>query len=638
MNGTNIPSKFPIPFANAAGAGYIRTIPEASQISVTAGAASLTDGFVPLNFLPVAAGGVPPSGADFNGILNPITAAIRWASAGMGYPFDADFAAAIDGYPLGALIPKADYSGFWLNTVAANSSNPDEGGEGWAQPYASLNGSPSNRFSAADAVAATDVVNLETLLASFGSYRDLAYSTAPITLSEFEGVFYYTKITAATTWTLPAASSLALRSSCRVANFGSAALTVACANGNAFDGPAAVPGATSILVPPGTFVDITVTTSTAFTLTGGTSLAQYNEFPVGAAVSSYAAAQLQQVQAMRGQYQGYLGYTGASAVSLGVSALGNWVSLYGSTAQTLTLPPIGTAGLTTNSIIDFENTGTANWVISVSDGSVMSVATQALTAVTIRPGDTARFVVGAYWTLSSGSTLLQFSPIIIATATQPAHALQRQQVGRMTFTASGSVVVPPGITQIVVDACAAGGGGGGGASGTSGVGSGGGGGGAGQSAVHRLLNVTPGETITVTVPAATNGGTANTAGGNGGNLTIVGSVSGTLLTLTGGTGGGGGVNLVGYAGGAAGGAGYPKGTDGSDSGSSYAGGDGGTGASGPFGGGGGGGRGGQSSGLVGSVAGGYGTGGGAGGGYYISGAGTGAIGFGGSQGFAYIQW
>lgn len=82
MQSTDIPGKFAIPFASAAGAAYKRTVPQPSQQGVQAGAASLTDGFPPVCFLPIGAGGVPPFGEDLNGLLNQVTAWVRWASAG----------------------------------------------------------------------------------------------------------------------------------------------------------------------------------------------------------------------------------------------------------------------------------------------------------------------------------------------------------------------------------------------------------------------------------------------------------------------------------------------------------------------------------------------------------------------------
>ncbi len=82
MLAADIPTKFNIPFADNAGGAFIRPIPEASQIGIEAGAASLNDGFPPDTFTPVSAGGTPPFGRDFNGLLNQITAWNRWQNAG----------------------------------------------------------------------------------------------------------------------------------------------------------------------------------------------------------------------------------------------------------------------------------------------------------------------------------------------------------------------------------------------------------------------------------------------------------------------------------------------------------------------------------------------------------------------------
>lgn len=131
MQLSGIPSKFNIPFAASAGGGYIRAIPQASQIGITNGAASLTDGFPPLTFLPVGAGGVPPFGQDFNGLLNQTTAWTRWQNAGGNVPYDATFATAIGGYPQGAVILAASGVNLWLNTVDNNTTNPDAGGANW---------------------------------------------------------------------------------------------------------------------------------------------------------------------------------------------------------------------------------------------------------------------------------------------------------------------------------------------------------------------------------------------------------------------------------------------------------------------------------------------------------------------------
>lgn len=125
-----IPTKLAKAFADS---GTKNTIPVASQIGITPGAASLTDGFPPLTMTPIASGGVPPSGADMNGILYEISAHIKWMNAGGSYPYDAAFSTAIGGCPLGALLLKADGSGFWLSTVDGNTSDPDAAGAGWLE-------------------------------------------------------------------------------------------------------------------------------------------------------------------------------------------------------------------------------------------------------------------------------------------------------------------------------------------------------------------------------------------------------------------------------------------------------------------------------------------------------------------------
>ncbi|GAB1828754.1 gp53-like domain-containing protein [Achromobacter xylosoxidans] len=128
MQASNAPSKSPVPFAES---GSKNTIPVASQIGVTPGLASFTDGFPPLTMTPLAAGGIPPRGQDFNGILYFLSAAARWGQAGAGYQFDGAFSTAIGGYPKGAQVKQAAGNGYWLNLIDNNTADPDSGGSGW---------------------------------------------------------------------------------------------------------------------------------------------------------------------------------------------------------------------------------------------------------------------------------------------------------------------------------------------------------------------------------------------------------------------------------------------------------------------------------------------------------------------------
>lgn len=128
MQLANAPGKIVLAFAAD---GSKNSIPVPSQIPVTPGAASWTDGFPPLTMVDPTEGGVGPSGLDFNGIYNAISALSLWYNAGAGFPFDSTFAGNVGGYPIGARVLRASGGGYWTSTIDNNSNNPDTGGAGW---------------------------------------------------------------------------------------------------------------------------------------------------------------------------------------------------------------------------------------------------------------------------------------------------------------------------------------------------------------------------------------------------------------------------------------------------------------------------------------------------------------------------
>lgn len=89
------------------------------------------DGFPPLCFSPVAAGGVPPWGQDMNGILNQITAWNQWQQAGAPIVYDSTFQTAIGGYPQGAVVKLAANGPAFMSTVDNNTVAPAVGATGW---------------------------------------------------------------------------------------------------------------------------------------------------------------------------------------------------------------------------------------------------------------------------------------------------------------------------------------------------------------------------------------------------------------------------------------------------------------------------------------------------------------------------
>ena len=129
------------PFANSAPncsaasptpGGKTNPFPVVSQILVTNGAASLTDGFPANTMRPIASGGTWPFGQDANGILFAVTNNIVALTGGQFYTYNPAWAAANTGYEVGALLAMVSGAGFWLNQTSGNTSNPDTGGAGWA--------------------------------------------------------------------------------------------------------------------------------------------------------------------------------------------------------------------------------------------------------------------------------------------------------------------------------------------------------------------------------------------------------------------------------------------------------------------------------------------------------------------------
>ena len=107
-------------------------IPVPSQISITPGAASWTDGFPPLCDTDASLGGMPPTMPDMNGGLYQMSAIDLWMCAGGGFPYNSAFQTAIGGYPMGARVLMASGNGYWVSTTDNNVTDPDTGGAGWA--------------------------------------------------------------------------------------------------------------------------------------------------------------------------------------------------------------------------------------------------------------------------------------------------------------------------------------------------------------------------------------------------------------------------------------------------------------------------------------------------------------------------
>ncbi len=111
------PSNYPLPFANS---GAKNTIPTPATGT---GKASFTEGFPAVTMMPIVAGGIPPEGKDFNGILYDITTHTVWVNAGGQYQFDAALSTAIGGYPKGMVLQNNAGTGASVSAVDNNTTD-----------------------------------------------------------------------------------------------------------------------------------------------------------------------------------------------------------------------------------------------------------------------------------------------------------------------------------------------------------------------------------------------------------------------------------------------------------------------------------------------------------------------------------
>lgn len=132
MQKSNAPTKLTVAFASGTGAGPVNTVPLTP--GATPGTASYQTGFTSVNMEPIASGGVPPFGADFNGLFQAQTTAQIWQQSGYMWTFDSTFAsnANIGGYPSGAVLMMGSGNGLWINQTDNNTVSPDDtGSSGW---------------------------------------------------------------------------------------------------------------------------------------------------------------------------------------------------------------------------------------------------------------------------------------------------------------------------------------------------------------------------------------------------------------------------------------------------------------------------------------------------------------------------
>lgn len=128
MNLSDIPGWIAKVFGADASSLHIRGIPVSSA---DPNAASLSLGFPPNTFADISAGGTPPDGRDFNGILNLVSAHAQWAAVGGAARWSSAIATSIGGYPAGALVMSATTVGLYYVSLTDNNTQNPATGSNW---------------------------------------------------------------------------------------------------------------------------------------------------------------------------------------------------------------------------------------------------------------------------------------------------------------------------------------------------------------------------------------------------------------------------------------------------------------------------------------------------------------------------
>jgi hypothetical protein len=131
----SIPKKYiPVPFANGADSAYVNNIPQTRASGDPQNKATWNVGFPPITMQQInvdGTGGIPPSGADMNCVLNTLSSHAYTAQYGVSYDWDSNIASNFGGYPSGAIVayPIGNNANktLYLSLQENNTSNPTSG-------------------------------------------------------------------------------------------------------------------------------------------------------------------------------------------------------------------------------------------------------------------------------------------------------------------------------------------------------------------------------------------------------------------------------------------------------------------------------------------------------------------------------
>lgn len=119
------PNLITVSFASSATPDLVNEIPINVDPSDPENKASWSQGFSQITMTAQLAGGLPPFGQDFNGVLKSITENIQFMCGGGNYKFDAQWVSEVGGYAIDSIILTDDGLKAYRSKVDTNTVNPN---------------------------------------------------------------------------------------------------------------------------------------------------------------------------------------------------------------------------------------------------------------------------------------------------------------------------------------------------------------------------------------------------------------------------------------------------------------------------------------------------------------------------------
>jgi hypothetical protein len=112
-----------IPFGKNATPGTIDTIPKTRGPGDDPQQATWDEGFPQVTMTPLAAGGIPPKGQDFNGVLRAISEHTVFSEHGGQFKWSSDYVTESGGYSIGDVVQADDGLNSYVSLVNTNTAN-----------------------------------------------------------------------------------------------------------------------------------------------------------------------------------------------------------------------------------------------------------------------------------------------------------------------------------------------------------------------------------------------------------------------------------------------------------------------------------------------------------------------------------